>query len=142
MPVRSAGKNPIASLSYDASVVESETRMPGSENFLELACRVVTLRLERGYLVKIYDVSSAELTKPLRRQLRENYDVKKVRNTDYGISLSLISNLSFGAFDLRSLHHAFAAWRASTGAEISIRSASCPLKLQSIVKLISPFDKR
>src|SRR5438067_40116 len=92
MPVRSAGKNPIASLSYDASVVESETRMPGSENFLELACRVVTLRLERGYLVKIYDVSSAELTKPLRRQLRENYDVKKVRNTDYGISLSLISN--------------------------------------------------
>ena len=81
MPVRSAGKNPIASLSYDASVVESETRMPGSENFLELACRVVTLRLERGYLVKIYDVSSAELTKPLRRQLRENYDVKKVRNT-------------------------------------------------------------
>ena len=80
MPVRSAGKNPIASLSYDASVVESETRMPGSENFLELACRVVTLRLERGYLVKIYDVSSAELTKPLRRQLRENYDVKKVRN--------------------------------------------------------------
>ncbi len=81
MPVRSAGKNPIASLSYDASVVESETRMPGSENFLELACRVVTLRLERGYLVKIYDVSSAELTKPLRRQLRENYDVKKVRNS-------------------------------------------------------------
>ena len=80
MPVRSAGKNPIASLSYDASVVESETRMPGSENFLELACRVVTLRLERGYLVKIYDVSSAELTKPLRRQLRENYDVKKVHS--------------------------------------------------------------
>ena len=80
MPVRSAGKNPIASLSYDASVVESETRMPGSENFLELACRVVTLRVERGYLVKIYDVSSAELTKPLRRQLRENYEAKKVRN--------------------------------------------------------------
>src|SRR3989442_3082025 len=55
--------------------------MPKAENFLELACRVVTLRLERGYLVKIYDVSSAELTKPLRRQLRENYDAKKVRNT-------------------------------------------------------------
>ena len=91
MPVRSAGKNPIASLSYDASVMESETRMPGSENFLELACRVVTLRLERGYLVKIYDVSSAELTKPLRRQLRENYDVKKVRNNYAGSPLRLSS---------------------------------------------------
>ena len=82
MPVRSSGKNPTASLSYDTSLVESETRMPGTENFLELACRVATLRLERGYLVKIYDVSSAQLTKPLRRQLRENYDVIKVRNND------------------------------------------------------------
>jgi len=75
------GKNPIASLSYDASVVKSEIRMPGVEKFGELARRVTTLRSERGYLAKIYDVSSAELTKPLRRQLREKYDVKKVRNT-------------------------------------------------------------
>ena len=82
MPVGPPGKNPIADISYDASVVKSETRMrPGAENFLVPACRVATLRLELGYLVKIYDVSSAQLTKPLRRQLRENYDVKKVRNT-------------------------------------------------------------
>ena len=80
--VRPAGKNPFARLSYDASVVKSETRMSGAENFLKLASRVATLRLERGYLVKIYDVSSAQLTKPLRRQLRENYDVIKVRNND------------------------------------------------------------
>ncbi len=101
MPVRSAGKNPIASLSYDASVVESETRMPGSENFLELACRVVTLRLERGYLVKIYDVSSAELTKPLRRQLREIYDAKKVRNTS---STWLIESPANGALPVSTLN--------------------------------------
>ena len=80
MPVWSSGKNPTASLSYDTNLVESQTRMPGTENFLELACRVATLRLERGYLVKIYDVSSAESTKTLRRQLGEKYDVKKVRN--------------------------------------------------------------
>ncbi len=34
----------------------------------------------RGYLVTIYDVSSAEPTKTLRRQLGQKYDVKKVRN--------------------------------------------------------------
>ena len=84
MPVRSAGKKPTTSLSYDTSVMKSEPRMPGAENFLQLACRVATLRLERGYLVKIYDVSSAQLTKPLRRQLRENYDAKKVRNNFFG----------------------------------------------------------
>ncbi len=34
MPVGPAGKNPIADLSYDASVVKSETRMrPGAEDF-------------------------------------------------------------------------------------------------------------
>jgi len=81
MPVRSAGKNPVASLSYDASVVNSETRMPGAENFLKLACRVATLLLERGYLVTIYDVNPAEPRKTRRRKCGEKYDGKKVRNT-------------------------------------------------------------
>ena len=44
---------------------ESETRMPpAAENFSEPACRVATLRSERGYLLAIYDVSSAEPQKP------------------------------------------------------------------------------
>ena len=83
MPVGSARKNPIADLSYDASVVKSETRMrPEFENCLQPARRVATLRSERGYLVTIYDVSSAEPTKTLRRQLGEKYDVKKDCNTE------------------------------------------------------------
>ena len=82
MPVEPASKNPIADLSYDASVVKSETRMrPGAENFLEPACRVATLRSERGYLVAIYDVNPAEPRKTLRRKFGEKYDGKKVRNT-------------------------------------------------------------
>ena len=81
MPVGPAGKNPIADLSYDASLVKSATRMwPGVEDFLEPGRRVATLRSERDYLITIYDVSSAEPAKTLPRQFVEKYDDKKVRN--------------------------------------------------------------
>ena len=41
---------------------------------MQPARRVATLRSERGYLATIYDVSSAEPTKTLRRQFGEKYD--------------------------------------------------------------------
>jgi hypothetical protein len=61
------------------------------EDFLKPACGVATLRPERGYLVAIYDESTAQPTKPLRRQFRGKYDDKKVRNTDIPMVLIKLS---------------------------------------------------
>ena len=51
-------------------------------------------------MVTIYDVSSADPTKTLRRQLGEKYDVKKVRNKD---ALDFIEVKSIGK-DLGDCH--------------------------------------
>ena len=55
--------------------------MPGAESFLERACRVATLRSERGYLDTKRDASSVNRPDSLRGEIGHFYDVKKVRNT-------------------------------------------------------------
>src|SRR6266542_7171275 len=112
--------------------------MPGTENSLELACRVATLRLERGYLVKIYDVSSADSTKTLRRQLGEKYDLKKVRNRKALQTSGMFDAIHYGTEVYRnelvkSLHHLGYSLRR-TGSVFEIEGVS--------PKLIEQFSKR